>query len=288
MKLLFISTTMITAFSKRVNNPTNSNLISGGGLSKHLMPRTKNQVSYNNLLNNENIKIIFSIGPAGTGKTMFACNSAIQQLNKGKINKIVLTRPLISVEEEIGFLPGDINKKMDPWLKPIMDIFSEYYTKTQLNTMIQNNVIEFSPLGYMRGRTFNDAYVIADEMQNCSPNQMIMLLTRIGFNSKMVITGDLEQSDIKFTSGLSDYVHKIKSYLPKEGHKEEMTKIVLIEMQQTDIQRNTIIPTLLDIYTSNPNPISNPTPNPTPIGKADAALIPMSHITKNYKSYMSD
>jgi phosphate starvation-inducible PhoH-like protein len=167
-----------------------------------------NQKKYVKNLQNENIKILFAIGPAGTGKTYLACNEAISQLKNNVINKIILTRPVVPVEEDIGFLPGTMNKKMDPWTRPILDIFEEKYSKADIESMMKQNIIEISPLGYMRGRTFKNAFIIADEMQNSSPNQMLMLTTRIGENSKMVITGDLQQSDKTTTSGLQDFVNK--------------------------------------------------------------------------------
>jgi phosphate starvation-inducible PhoH-like protein len=207
-------------------------------------PKSKNQVIYNNLLNDSKTKIIFGVGPAGTGKTLLACNSAIQQFKNKKIDKIVLTRPIVPVEEDIGFLPGTVNKKMEPWLIPIMDIFLEYYSKKQIDEMIYNNTIDIAPLTFMRGRTFKNAFIIADEMQNSSPNQMLMLLTRIGMNSKMVITGDIKQTDKPEKSGLSNFIDKFSNY------KKKVNDIAMVEMNTDDIQRNPIISTILDIYES--------------------------------------
>ena len=247
--------------------------------SKQLyIPKTFNQIAYNDMLNNDTNKIIFSIGPAGTGKTLLACNTAIQKLKNKDIDRIILTRPVVPVEEEIGFLPGDINKKMDPWVKPIMDIFLDFYTKKQLYDMIYNNIIEIAPLGYIRGRTFKNAFIIADEMQNSSPNQMLMLLTRIGINSKMVITGDLNQSDKLYNSGLANFIHKLKQY----NNKNKNNEIVLIEMNNTDIQRNKIIKTILNIYNLNDNKVTNQNSNNLSISSMDAALIPLNQISKNF------
>jgi len=219
-----------------------------------------------NYLNDDKTKIVLVVGPAGTGKTLLACSTAIYQLKNGNINKIIITRPMVTVEEDLGFLPGNIQKKMDPWTRPIFDIFGEYYSQCELNNMVQNNIIEISPLAYMRGRTFKNAFIIADEMQNSSPNQMLMLTTRIGVNSKMVITGDLNQSDKGGnTSGLSDFMNKFKKY---EAHYYEQKKhedlyvknknsfgtinhnmgIKLVQMEKSDIERHPIIITLLDIY----------------------------------------
>ena len=247
--------------------------------SKQLyIPKTFNQITYNDMLNNDTNKIIFSIGPAGTGKTLLACNNAIQRLKNKDIDRIILTRPVVPVEEEIGFLPGDINKKMDPWVKPIMDIFLDFYTKKQLNEMIYNNIVEIAPLGYIRGRTFKNAFIIADEMQNSSPNQMLMLLTRIGINSKMVITGDLNQSDKLYNSGLANFIHKLKQY----NNKNKNNEIVLIEMNNADIQRNKIIKTILNIYNLNENKVISQSSNNFTISNMDAALIPLNQISKNF------
>jgi len=183
-------------------------------MSNFYKPKSSNQERYVKYLNDENTKILFAIGPAGTGKTMLACNQAIKELKSGKINKIILTRPIVPVEEEeLGFLPGNINKKMDPWTRPIFDIFNEFYQKKDIEGMLNNNIIEISPLAFMRGRTFKNAYIIADEMQNSSPNQMLMLTTRIGEGSKMVITGDIKQTDRSMESGLSDFINKYNSIL---------------------------------------------------------------------------
>jgi phosphate starvation-inducible PhoH-like protein len=175
--------------------------------------RTKNQEKYIDYLNDDDNKLIIAVGPAGTGKTLFACLKAISQLRNGEINKLVITRPVVTVEEDIGFLPGNIVKKMDPWTRPIFDLFLEFFSKTELDNYINANIIEISPLAFMRGRTFKNSFIIADEMQNSSPNQMKMLTTRIGINSKMVITGDLKQTDILKENGLNDLVNKI-NYIP--------------------------------------------------------------------------
>jgi phosphate starvation-inducible PhoH-like protein len=150
--------------------------------------------------------IVFAIGPAGTGKTMLAVQWAINQLNFGDITKIVITRPAVSVDEQHGFLPGDLNQKMEPWTKPIMDVFAENYNAREIEHMIKEGVIEISPLAYMRGRTFKDSIIIADEMQNATPSQMKMLLTRLGQGSQMVVTGDLQQADRPSNNGLLEFL----------------------------------------------------------------------------------
>lgn len=231
-------------------------------LSQYCKPKGYNQEQYVKYLNDHKIKVLLAVGPAGTGKTMFACNTAIRELKSGTINKIVLTRPVVPVEEDIGFLPGNINKKMDPWTRPIFDTFLEFFSQKDIDLMVYNNIIEVSPLAYMRGRTFKKSFIIADEMQNSSPNQMLMLTTRIGEGSKMVITGDLKQSDKGPNSGLSDFINKYKLYekvFKARQSSEEIygdkyeasnfkTGIKIIEMNNTDIERSPIVVSILEIY----------------------------------------
>jgi phosphate starvation-inducible PhoH-like protein len=272
-------------------------------------PKTINQDNYVNYLNDVTNKIIISTGPAGTGKTLFACQKAITQMKNEEIDKIIITRPVVTVEEEIGFLPGNIIKKMDPWTKPIFDIFLEYYTKIDLDFMLNNGKIEICPLAFMRGRTFKNSFIIADEMQNSSPNQMKMLTTRLGINSRMVITGDLNQTDIPKENGLYDFVSKVEKY-----NNTEMIKIV--KLQNNDIERSEIVKKVIEIYeykklvkmieiekiitnntthiTNNTTPITNNTTLNTNIksvnnklgsinyNNQDAALIPKQHISHNF------
>ena len=198
---------------------------------------------YIDLINEKSL--VVALGPAGSGKTLLACVSAIQMLQKGEIKKIILTRPMITVEdEEVGFLPGDLITKMNPWTKPMLDIFSEYYTMQDIMTMIQSEKIEVCPLAFMRGRTFHDSFIIADEMQNSSPTQILMLSTRIGEKSKMVIMGDLQQSDSKTTkNGLSDFLDK---YNKRVEH--EIYGIGVIQLDAQDILRSKLVSQILQLY----------------------------------------
>lgn len=272
----------------------NSNLYNPRGINQ------KNLVKY---LDDTTSKIIISLGPAGTGKTLFSCQKAITQLKSEEINKIIITRPVVTVEEEIGFLPGNIIKKMDPWTKPIFDIFLEYYSKIELDFMLNSGKIEICPLGFMRGRTFKNSFIIADEMQNSSPVQMKMLVTRIGTNSRLVITGDLNQSDIPKANGLHDLVSKVEKY-----NNTEMIKIVKFDSE--DVERSEIVKKVIEIYNyvkpinkyievknytvlDVTNPINETIPiNETNVAKPrqinfkqnnnDAALIPKHHTTHNF------
>ncbi len=171
----------------------------------NIVPRNLSQETYLELLKNPRKYITFAIGPAGTGKTMLAVQMAIKLFKEGQISKIIVTRPAVSVDEDHGFLPGTLNQKMEPWTRPIFDVFEEYYHPKEIAEMLEDGVIEISPLAYMRGRTFKNAFVIADEMQNATPSQMKMLLTRLGDNTRMVVTGDLNQADRPKENGLLEF-----------------------------------------------------------------------------------
>lgn len=205
-------------------------------------PRTIHQENYYQAINDNQNQIIIGVGPAGTGKTLFACKYAVQELRKNNIDKIVITRPIVTVEEDVGYLPGNLKNKMEPWTRPLFDIMGEYYNQRDISAMITNGVIEIAPLAFMRGRTFKNAIVIADEMQNSSPNQMLMMLTRLGTNTKLILTGDLKQSDRYEDNGLKDALEKIRRY---EGDK---TNITIIEFDDGDIQRSPIVSKVLNIY----------------------------------------
>ena len=205
---------------------------------------TANHKKYFSALNNDKSNIVVSVGSAGCGKTYIACTSAIRKLTKKQIDKIIITRPVVSVDEDQGFLPGNINSKMSPFMKPIYDCFSEYVNKHQLKTYLDNDVIEICPLGFMRGRTFNNSIIIADEVQNATPKQMKMLLTRIGFNSKMIVTGDLTQSDIKGLNGLQDLINRSEKLFE---FKDE-SPIELVTFEDIDILRSESVEKIIEMY----------------------------------------
>jgi len=209
------------------------------------LPKSNNQQKYVDLLDKSVVKMVIAVGPAGTGKTLFACLKAIDLLKKGEIQKIIITRPLVTVEEDLGFLPGNIVKKMDPWTRPIFDLFLEYYSRSELDNLINNDSIEISPIAFMRGRTFKDSFIIADEMQNSTPNQMKMLTTRIGVNSKIVITGDLQQSDRMVDNGLHDIMNKMNTYT---NNKAEEPIIETIHLDTYDIERSELVKEMINIY----------------------------------------
>lgn len=242
------------------------------------MPKNENQQLYMECLDNPKTNIIVSVGPAGTGKTMFGCIKAINELQNGNINKIIITRPLVTVEEELGFLPGDILKKMDPWTRPIFDIFLEHITKNELNSMLYNNIIEISPLAFMRGRTFKNAFIIADEMQNSSPNQMKMLTSRMGENTKMVITGDLKQTDRQIDkNGLYDFITRYNGYNKRACLMNETDdSIKIIEFKTEDIERSEIVKKVIDIYNYDVKDDLSVSKKP----EMDSALIPLADMQR--------
>ncbi len=208
-----------------------------------LLPKTTNQEQYILTLLDENTSICFGIGPAGTGKTMLACQSAVKHFFEGKVDKIVVTRPAVSTDEDLGHLPGTLEQKMAPWTRPIFDVLREYFYANEIESMISEGVIEISPLAYMRGRTFKNSYIIADEMQNATTNQMKMLLTRIGSNSKMVVTGDLAQTDRLKDNGLIDFIKQLKNY--------KSNFIGVVDFHKGDIERHPVVKEVLEVYGDN-------------------------------------
>ena len=207
----------------------------------NIIPRSLNQEKYIELLKNPKKYITFAIGPAGTGKTMLGVQMAIKLFKEGVIDKIVITRPAVSVDEEHGFLPGTLNQKMEPWTKPIMDVFQEYYHTKQIAEMLEEGVIEISPLAYMRGRTFKNAFIVADEMQNATPSQMKMLLTRLGEGSRMVVTGDLAQADRPRENGLLQFCELY-------GQGGDYRMIAMVRFETKDIERHPVVKEVLSIY----------------------------------------
>ena len=206
-----------------------------------IQARSANQKLYLTKLYDETKSIVLAIGPAGTGKTMLAVQFGIKLFQEGKVDKIIVTRPAVSVDEDLGFLPGDLNEKMAPWTRPIFDVFGEYYQTKEIAKMLEEGVIEISPLAYMRGRTFKNAYIVADECQNTTVNQMKMLLTRLGEGSKMVVTGDLAQADRLSDNGLIDFCNLI-------NEKEYLEHIDIIQFETQDIERHNAVKEVLAVY----------------------------------------
>jgi phosphate starvation-inducible PhoH-like protein len=228
-------------------------------IQKKYQAKSDGQVKYKQALYDKNIHLIVCDGPAGSGKTSLACDFSLDMLKNKNAQKIIITRPTISIEEDLGYLPGNINKKMYPWTIPIFDVFLEYFSKSELDVYIRENIIEICPLGFIQGRTFKNSIIIADEMQNSTPGQMFMLLTRIGENSKMILNGDLKQT-CQEGNGLHDLIRKInKKY---NLHQNDISSSVsenlhpilnndgisLVHLQEDDIQRHEMVKKIIDIY----------------------------------------
>lgn len=207
-----------------------------------IVPRTLNQEKYVTLMLNPQYSYVVSTGPAGSGKTMLAVLAGLKAYKEGKIDKIILTRPAVGVDDEKhGFLPGDLNSKMEPWVRPLFDVIHEYYTPNEAKHMLESGVIEISPLAFMRGRTFKNAWIIADEMQNATPGQMKMLLTRLGEGSKMIVTGDINQTDRQsHDNGLLDFKQLIK--------RASSQYVGFVEFMNRDIMRHPAVADILSIY----------------------------------------
>jgi phosphate starvation-inducible PhoH-like protein len=207
-----------------------------------LIPKTRNQENLIINLLDQTQHIVVTVGPAGTGKTYLAMQAAVKALREGSCKRIILTRPAVGVEDEKhGFLPGNLVAKMEPWTRPLLDVLREYYRPADIAALIEDQTIEISPLAFMRGRTFKHSWIIADEMQNATPAQVKMLLSRIGYDSKIVVTGDVEQTDKTTTNnGLLDLCNRLEKF-PVTGMK-------VCSLGNKDIQRHPIIGSILKLY----------------------------------------
>ena len=205
---------------------------------RKILPRSKNQKNYFQLLNSKDI--VFAYGPAGTGKTFLAVAKAVASLQQGLVKKIILSRPAVEAGEKLGFLPGDLKEKVDPFLRPIYDALYEMMPYDQVEKKIANNTIEIAPIAFMRGRTLEDCYIILDEAQNTTKIQMKMFLTRLGKNSKMVVVGDNTQIDLisKNESGLIEASIKLKN----------IDDIGFIELDQRDVIRHEVVRKIINAY----------------------------------------
>ena len=205
---------------------------------RKIIPRTKNQNIYFELLKSKNI--VFAIGPAGTGKTYIAVAKAVSELQEGKVNKIILSRPAVEAGEKLGYLPGDLKEKVDPYLRPIYDALYSMLPFEQVEKKIANNIIEIAPIAFMRGRTLEDCFIILDEAQNTTKTQMKMFLTRLGKNSKMVISGDITQIDLisEKDSGLKDALKKLK----------KINDIGIVELSERDVVRHELVKKIINAY----------------------------------------
>lgn len=204
-----------------------------------IIPRNLTQEDMVQAMDDDRQHIVFAVGPAGCGKTLLATMKAIKALKSGEVEKIVITRPNVAVDDkDIGFLPGDILKKMTPWMMPILDVFADYYSQKEIQSMLEENVIEMVPIAFIRGRTFKNSFILVDEAQGTSINSMMSILTRIGENSKMVVTGDLAQSDRGPDNGLADFIERFTT----------SKHITVIKFARGDVERHPVVKELLGIY----------------------------------------
>jgi len=225
--------------SKPVDHPAevlSLNIVSNRGRS--IRPKTANQKRYVDAI--EDHTITFGIGPAGTGKTYLAMAKAVSALQAKKVNRIVLTRPAVEAGEHLGFLPGSLNEKIDPYLRPLFDALHDMIDIETIPRMMQSGIIEVAPLAFMRGRTLNDAFIILDEAQNTTPEQMKMFLTRLGFGSKMVITGDVTQIDLP--NGQHSGLRVVRDIL------KGIDDIAFLELTAEDVVRHRLIGDIVKAY----------------------------------------
>ena len=215
--------------------------------NKFSSPRNISQRKLLLCLKKKDVKIVIASGPAGTGKTLFGVEQGIKNYIMGNVEKIIFTRPVVTVDEDIGYLPGTLEEKLGPYVRPIFDILYNFISPKEVEHMIEEKIIEIAPLGMMRGRTFKNTWIVADEMQNSTISQMKMLLTRIGENSRLVITGDLEQNDRHGEiNGLEDFLNKMKG--------RRSTSITSVEFDKSEIEREEVVKEVLEIYATNSVP----------------------------------
>lgn len=205
---------------------------------RRVAPKTRNQKAYTDAIRKH--QVVFGIGPAGTGKTYLAVALAVDALNRGEVSRIILTRPAVEAGESLGFLPGDMMAKVDPYFRPLYDALYEMIDPAKFQAHLERGIIEIAPLAFMRGRTLNDAFIILDEAQNTTPQQMKMFLTRLGFGSKMVVTGDVTQIDLPKgrRSGLEDARRTLSGV---EG-------VRFVGLERDDIVRSDLVMRIVDAY----------------------------------------
>lgn len=226
------------------------NILSNRG--RTIRPKTLNQKHYVDAIDKNTI--VFGIGPAGSGKTYLAVAKAVQALLSKQVNRIILTRPAVEAGERLGFLPGTLHEKIDPYLRPLFDALHDMMDPDSIPKLIANGGIEIAPLAYMRGRTLNDSFIILDEAQNTSPEQMKMFLTRLGFGSKMVITGDITQVDLP--SGIKSGLRVVREILG------DVVDLDFVELTSEDVVRHKIVADIVEAYEKFDEQSSSNRPRP--------------------------
>ena len=231
------------AKKETLDMPKENITISSGG--KHIGPRTEGQREYVEAI--KKYDIVFGIGPAGTGKTYLAMACAVEALKKQEVRRIILTRPAIEAGESLGFLPGDMIQKLSPYLRPLYDAIYDMLEAERIEKYLETGIVEVAPLAYMRGRTLNDAFIILDEAQNCTAEQMKMFLTRLGFDSKAVITGDMTQSDLPEGKPIG--------LLQAQDILKDIEGIKLIYFSGSDVVRHALVQRIIEAYDKTTRPI---------------------------------
>lgn len=217
-------------------SPDDNDPMRGQAYVKNVQPRSKNQAVLMEAIDTHNL--VMALGPAGTGKTYLAVAKGVEALERGEVGRIVLSRPAVEAGESIGFLPGAMEEKLAPYLRPLYDALSDRLSPKRLKALMAEGLIEIAPIGYMRGRTLNNAFVVVDEAQNCTFSQLKMLLTRLGWNSTMVVTGDPAQTDLlPELSGLKDIADRL----------EPVDNIAVVRLQSEDIVRHPLVAAMLGV-----------------------------------------
>lgn len=229
---------LITRNEDFKSDEADKNIVGRTLAGKAIVPKTNGQLEFVKAMNHN--PIVFAIGPAGTGKTYLAVIQAVTAMKKGDVKRIVLTRPAVEAGENLGFLPGDLKEKVDPYLTPLYDALHTMLGNEKTEVLIEKGTIEIAPLAYMRGRTLDDCYVILDEAQNTTTSQMKMFLTRLGFHSKMVITGDITQIDLD---------HKTKSGLEEASEiLKGIDEIAIVNLSSDDVVRHPLVQKIIERY----------------------------------------
>lgn len=232
---------LIKSFKKETNGPSaqlDLPITTHVSKTRAIGPRTKGQHEYAESIKKHDI--VFGIGPAGTGKTYLAMACAVEALNKQEVRRIVLTRPAIEAGESLGFLPGDMYEKISPYLRPLYDAIYDMMDAERIEKYLETGIVEVAPLAYMRGRTLNDAFIILDEAQNCTAEQMKMFLTRLGFDSKVVITGDITQSDLPLGKPIG--------LLQAQDLLKEIDGIKFVYLTGDDVVRHALVQKIIEAY----------------------------------------
>jgi phosphate starvation-inducible PhoH-like protein len=209
--------------------------------------KTKNHSAFAKHMRSHHVKLLIGIGPAGCGKTLLSCSHAIEDLMNKSVDKIIISRPIVTLNENLGYLPGTMKQKMDPYMIPVYDSFKHYVSGQRFNDLMKNEQIELCPLAFMRGRTFDNCIVIADEVQNATPNQIKTLVTRIGSNAKLIMTGDLDQCDLNGRNGLEDFLCRF-DFVSNQEDLGDFGCVRVVRFEDEDVMRSDFVKMMHVLY----------------------------------------